>query len=345
MTKRAPTAIASMTWGLVRWARDQGIAIERLVPSGVLEELTEAGEDGRIRRHSHDAVWLAIERELGDPSFALRSAPALLSPSSFGAVGLLAMTSGTVGESLARSAKYSPVLKEDVHVQLSVRDARLVIELWSPDELLPSVEEASLFAFLHFLRSWTECPIEAKAVFLRQPQPAAPLVSEAFGCPVHHRQPRPAIVFDRDIHDLPMQTAREEVARYLEGVAGTELARVLERQRALGLQAEAREAVRWALLRGSADIDTVARRLGTSARTLQRSLAREGQSYRSLVDEVRWSLAAPLVASSNLSFEEIAERLGYGDAKAFRRAFRRWSGAAPVEMRRRHRGAGEGDAS
>jgi transcriptional regulator GlxA family with amidase domain len=50
---------------------------------------------------------------------------------------------------------------------------------------------------------------------------------------------------------------------------------------------------------------------------------------------VRYRVAAPLLAASELSLEEIAERVGYADGKAFRRAFRRWSGMAPIEARRR----------
>ena len=86
---------------------------------------------------------------------------------------------------------------------------------------------------------------------------------------------------------------------------------------------------------GDPSLATVARSLGLSTRTLQRSLAAQGLAFRQLVDDARWSLAGPLVATTDTPFEEIAERLGYADAKAFRRAFRRWSGLSPSEARRK----------
>ncbi len=50
--------------------------------------------------------------------------------------------------------------------------------------------------------------------------------------------------------------------------------------------------------------------------------------------DTRFSMAAPLVTTSSLSIDEVAERLGYAESKAFRRAFRRWTGGvSPARLR------------
>jgi AraC-like DNA-binding protein len=77
------------------------------------------------------------------------------------------------------------------------------------------------------------------------------------------------------------------------------------------------------------DMDTVAAELAMTARTLRRRLAAEGTSYRALVDEVRQTLAEELLATRSLSVEQVAYRLGYGDAASFVRAFTRWKGVPP----------------
>ena len=66
----------------------------------------------------------------------------------------------------------------------------------------------------------------------------------------------------------------------------------------------------------------VAQRLDLSARSLQRRLEREGFNLRSLIDDVRRVEYARL--ESTLTQAAIAERLGFVDASALRKARKRW---------------------
>ncbi len=78
----------------------------------------------------------------------------------------------------------------------------------------------------------------------------------------------------------------------------------------------------------------VAKRLGTSTRTLHNQLAREGTSYRELLEEIRETLAEELLTSSRLTIDEIAARLDYADTSSFVAAFKRWKGVPPGEYKR-----------
>lgn len=78
----------------------------------------------------------------------------------------------------------------------------------------------------------------------------------------------------------------------------------------------------------------VADALGVSERTLRRRLAAEGIGFQGLLDEVRASLSARLLATGRLSVAEVAERLGYAEAASFIHAHRRWLGATPGGMLR-----------
>jgi AraC-like DNA-binding protein len=98
--------------------------------------------------------------------------------------------------------------------------------------------------------------------------------------------------------------------------------------------------VRAELLTGShrfADLDTVARALAVSPRTLCRRLKEEGSSFRLVLSEVRKGLALDYLESSDLPLEEIAALLGYQDAANFNRAFQKWVDQAPGRYRRRMR--------
>jgi len=88
---------------------------------------------------------------------------------------------------------------------------------------------------------------------------------------------------------------------------------------------------------GDASLDAVARVLGTSRRSLQRDLATDGASFKGITDLVRRHLACDLLEQQRRSVGEIAFSLGFSEASAFHRAFRRWTGTTPQEYRRRFR--------
>jgi AraC-like DNA-binding protein len=83
-----------------------------------------------------------------------------------------------------------------------------------------------------------------------------------------------------------------------------------------------------------ASIDTVARHLRVSQRTVQRRLREWGFSFEEILDDIRRTEAIRNIISGENSAAEIASLLGYSDAAHFTRAFRRWTGMAPRDHAR-----------
>lgn len=77
-------------------------------------------------------------------------------------------------------------------------------------------------------------------------------------------------------------------------------------------------------------LEQVAAHLHLSPRTLMRHLSAEGTRYQALLDEELGRQALELFASSRHTVESVALALGYQDATAFRRAFKRWFGMSPT---------------
>ena len=96
-----------------------------------------------------------------------------------------------------------------------------------------------------------------------------------------------------------------------------------------------RRVVASSLRSGDINIEHIAMRLGTSARTIQRRLQERGRSFKDLVAETRLALSRRYLANSSLSLTETAFLLGYSELSAFSRAFRRWTGVSALEFRRR----------
>ncbi len=81
---------------------------------------------------------------------------------------------------------------------------------------------------------------------------------------------------------------------------------------------------------GLPTLEAVAANFALSPRSLQRKLQEEGVTYQQLVDEARKSLALQYLASGQYPLKEISHLLGYNEISAFSRAFKRWTGAAPL---------------
>jgi AraC-like DNA-binding protein len=79
----------------------------------------------------------------------------------------------------------------------------------------------------------------------------------------------------------------------------------------------------------------VAAQLGITPWTLRRKLQREGATFQDLLEETRRSLAESYVRDTELTFGEIAFRLGFSSPAAFHRAFRRWTSVSPGTFRGR----------
>jgi AraC-like DNA-binding protein len=80
-------------------------------------------------------------------------------------------------------------------------------------------------------------------------------------------------------------------------------------------------------------LGAIAKLLNVSDRSLRRQLREQGISFRGLLDELRTQIALKYLRTTELANEDIALALGFSDAANFRRAFRRWTGKSPSEIR------------
>jgi transcriptional regulator GlxA family with amidase domain len=83
------------------------------------------------------------------------------------------------------------------------------------------------------------------------------------------------------------------------------------------------------------DIDTVAQRIGTSRRQLQRVFAELSDgSFRTTLSAVRMSRARRLLADSDMPIAEIGRTVGYAMPAQFSKAFRHRHAVSPREYRK-----------
>ena len=118
--------------------------------------------------------------------------------------------------------------------------------------------------------------------------------------------------------------------KFLESQADAILAQQTSRT---GLAYQVQRALASRVAGGDTSIGALARELAMSGRTLQRRLATEGVSYQTLLDDARKAAAGQYLRESRLAIGEIAYLVGYSEPAPFHRAFKRWFGKTPSEVR------------
>jgi AraC-like DNA-binding protein len=331
--RRPVTTLASKALALVRYGVELGIERDRLLAAARLSPGAIERGDARIASASVAALWSELARWTGHSDLGLRVSESEGTSSAFGVVGFRAMTSSTFGEGLGCFVRYNRVVNEGGEAWATEAPDAIAYELdfpFAPEPIGRLMADRALASCLLLARRWTGEPVRPRRLQLRHGKPRdASGYERVFDCAVTFGAPTNAIVFDRAVATLPLRTAQADVAGYLDALARAASADLPPGDAGGAVS----EVVRSTLPAGDPGLPAIARKLGVSTRTLQRRLLSEGLSYQGVVDRVRREVAVALVTSTNLPVAAVGERVGYTDDKAFRRAFRRWTGSSPAELR------------
>ncbi|MEJ7599453.1 MAG: helix-turn-helix domain-containing protein [Kofleriaceae bacterium] len=176
----------------------------------------------------------------------------------------------------------------------------------------------------------TEGAARPRALWLQHAPPpivTAQITDQIGICPEVAR-PRYELTWPIAVATAPLIGARPHVANELERplaqLLAAEEARRSMSERVRRLIAGSPVPRRWS-------VTELAELLGVSRRSLERALAAEHTSVVRILD--REHRAAALAWLADLSIDEVSQRLGYSEPRAFARAFKRWTGKSPSAVR------------
>ena len=142
------------------------------------------------------------------------------------------------------------------------------------------------------------------------------------------------MIFSAELLDRPIMMANELTAQICEQQCTTILQSLTQQE---GLVDQVRKLI--ITLPGRAPApEEIAGKLNMSYRTLRRRLSDEGSSFKEIQNEVRMGMASEYMRQTELTTQEIAFLLGYGEASNFHRAFKVWHDQTPGEYRSSVRG-------
>jgi AraC-like DNA-binding protein len=154
-----------------------------------------------------------------------------------------------------------------------------------------------------------------------------------FQVPLTFESERNALLLGSD-EWMRMKTS-DAPSRYLFGLLSERADALMKQLDGLGTARARVESLLLPVLHtGDVGMDRIAQRLGTSRQTLFRRLKDEGTTFGKVLDELRHKTALNYLSNPKISVNEVAYLVGFSHPTAFTRAFRRWTGGCPREMRK-----------
>jgi AraC-like DNA-binding protein len=254
---------------------------------------------------------------------------------SFPLFDYLMVTSDSVGAAIGQLPRYLALIDNPhvVHIDDDEDPIRVIAESRDGRNSTFGFEFGVTLLVRHIQEEAGDRFCASYVSFQHTPEDTAE-VEEILGCPVRGGAAWNGFALARSTLKLPLQRRDPVLAKLLRQQADDAIARLPQTD---GVLYDVRRVLASSVAGGDTRIQSVARSLATSVRSLQRRLAAAGSTYQQLVDIARKDAAERYLATSAFSVGEIAYLLGYSEAAAFNRAFRRWHKSTPQAFRAQFR--------
>ncbi|MFQ6589839.1 MULTISPECIES: AraC family transcriptional regulator [Pseudomonas] len=305
----------------------------------IAEVLSKAGIDpaaleqgnARVPATAYARLWRLLARRMDDEFFGMD--PRKLKSGSLAFLCRAAIAQPTLAAGLETALGFLSLMLERLPAQLVRQQSLAEIVLVEP-EAQPNraFTYFTYWMIVHGVACWLAGRrIPILAIELRCAQPDfCDDYQVMFSDNLRFDRPRTRMIFSADCLDLPIKRSNEELKRFLAHAPANILVKYRDPD---SLANRLKHDLRQMPPETWPETEGLATRLCISASTLRRRLAEEGQTYQGLKDSVRKELAIVWLAEPQISFAEIAARLGFADASSFYKAFRKWSGSNPGHYR------------
>jgi AraC-like DNA-binding protein len=332
------TASAGLALGLLDFAAGKGIDRFALAAQAGLDVAALADPDNRVPFSSYVTLMRLACEACRDPALALHYGEAV-DMSEVSIVGLIMNASETMADAYAQLQRFGRLALEVEGAGERFGVAQREGSLWIVDartnpNAFPQLTE---LAFARLVCGPRRFLPEPHVHEVHVTHPAPPYRAEydrIFQCPV---------VFQSEWNAMRMhpQAATWRVAlqpRYVFGILTDRADRLLKNlDDARTARARVEGLVLAILHKGEASADAIASAMGFSRQTLFRRLRDEGVTFGEVLDDLRHRMALHYLQGSKASVNEVAYLVGFSDRASFSRAFKRWTGRNPGEVRAQFR--------
>jgi AraC-like DNA-binding protein len=330
-----PVSTVSMCFvrGLVEVVEQAGMPGEEFLRAACIEAEQLQAVEARLSRAELNRIFELAMDLLGDPALGLHCAEELRG-GAFVPISELLTHAATLRRAFETLARFQRLLSDEPSFELVEHEDVATVRCLRAGAKSLRVQrfsaEMRLTNYLRLIRTFSLRARPERVSF----EFAAPRYrreySRVFEDTERFDQPFTGIAFDRALLDVPSPHKDEEVHEALRTIAERRIMRLAHRV-PYGLRVR-----RLLEQRGAArrlDMQSVARSLGLSVRSLRRRLTAEGTSYHAVEDEALAVFAKHLLRDERRTIQETAYEMGFSDTSTFHRAFKRWTGTTPSAYR------------
>ena len=333
------TATALTSWArAIRQALEQsGVDALALFAQAGLDPALMQDPNARYPVAATARLWRLSVAATGDEAFGLRVA-CCVTPTTFHALGYSLVASPTLMDAFNRLVRYFRIVADAGELRFHANAEQCEFEILpgsTAGTAAPEAIDAFLSVNLRMCRALYGRGLSPLAVHMVRPAPAdrAPF-ERVFRAPLQFSAGENRLIFARAPFDERLAGANPELARHNDAILLRHLARLDRESVANRVHAQLLEL----LPQGEPSQEKIAGRLNLSLRSLQRRLAAEDTSFKSILNTTRRELALSYIEDPAYPISEVTFLLGFADTSSFSRAFRRWTGQSPVAYRESLRG-------
>jgi AraC-like DNA-binding protein len=334
---RETTVAASLVIDLVGHLARRGLSEAEICRAARIDLAVLDAPDDRVPGGAMERLWQVGESLAKDPDLGLHAAESHR-PGALNILGYVVQNCATAREVIEKLVRYAVLIHDGLRASLSREGTDTLCGFEAiaglDNYLLRSPRQAmetTAAGLTCTLSALTHGAVRPREVSFRHAAPA--VVGEhtrVFGVAPRFRQPLDRVVFWTPDLQHPIRSANPSLLAMFERHA-VELLAHLEAHGPVGRRVL--EVLAKRISGAAPPLGEVASALAMSARNLQRALREEETSYQALLDHARRELALRHLATPEGSAAEVAFLLGFADASAFTRAFRRWTGRTPGAFR------------
>lgn len=267
------------------------------------------------------------------PDFATRAAIARGTPN-YGAVSLLMREAETLEAALHYYTSHLTLHADGTFIELDKRfQSPLVfveISARTREEAFQCTQYA-LVGITMQARWLLGGEFQPEAVSFAFPKPGdTTAIQRFFKCPVLWKQLVSGLVINRGVLERPLATS----SPILRKLALGQLAPLLQRAPD-SFAMKVSRTVRHMIGEGACDSQVLADHFGIDRRTLNRRLAREGETFSSILQSVRVEIACRALAGSDCTLTQAADAAGFESLSSFSRWFQKSFGCTASQWRAR----------
>lgn len=312
------TVTVRFAQALLEDALQQGVEL----PAAMRRVFASSGP--RVPMAEQDEFWSVFCAARPEPLAALRLGLSL-QVRHLDVVGLLLLSSETLGNAVEVLTEYAPIVGDQARFEVVRAAEKVTLRYWPGFQVCRDQRvEATLGCVVNLARWMTSNGFRPREIlFAHQAAAEADAYAMLLGCPVRFGAGINGVVMDVSELTRPLIYAGGDAHAHLRALADGMLASLQQGSLSAEVEQIIRVNPRWGKER-------IAEILGISGRHLNRKLGAESVSFKILREAVLYGMAREALHRRQPT-SSISAQLGFSDENAFSRAFVRWSGRTPAQ--------------